>query len=185
MEFRVTRFPGLVVCIPQVFGDKRGFFMESYSQRLFADQGIDTVFVQDNHARSVKKGVLRGVHFQAPPHAQAKLVRVTKGAALDVVVDLRKGSPTYGEWYAETLSDENFHQLFIPQGFAHAYMTLTDVVEFQYKTDNFYAPESEGGLIWNDPDIGIEWPDCTPVLSDKDLVLPRLRDFVSPFVFDG
>lgn len=183
MELRKTDFPGLVIVRPEVFGDRRGYFFESWSQRVFAENGIDVDFVQDNHARSVKKNVLRGLHFQTPPAAQAKLVRVTLGAVFDVVVDLRVGSPTYGRWYGETLSDENFLQMFVPKGFAHAYLTLTDEVEFQYKVDEFYSPENDSGILWNDPDLGIEWPCEAPILSDKDKVHPRFRDFVSPFVF--
>ncbi|NJB67920.1 dTDP-4-dehydrorhamnose 3,5-epimerase [Desulfobaculum xiamenense] len=184
MEFQETDFPGLFVIRPKVHGDRRGFFLESWSRREFAAHGVDVDFVQDNHARSLKAGVLRGLHFQTPPAAQAKLVRVTRGAVYDVVVDLRVGSPTYGRWHAETLSDENFLQMFVPAGFAHAYVTLCDEVEFQYKVDAFYAPGSDSGIIWNDPDLAITWPVENPVLSDKDLKLQRFRDFVSPFSFD-
>jgi dTDP-4-dehydrorhamnose 3,5-epimerase len=185
VEIQETGFPGLFIIRPAVHGDGRGFFLESWSRRVFAEHGIEVDFVQDNHARSVKRGVLRGLHFQAPPAAQSKLVRVTRGAVYDVVVDLRVGSPTYGKWHAETLSEENFLQMFVPKGFAHAYLTLTDEVEFQYKVDAFYSPECDSGIFWNDPDLGIDWPEQDPILSDKDTHLQRLRDFASPFRFDA
>ncbi|QLA15841.1 dTDP-4-dehydrorhamnose 3,5-epimerase [Desulfolutivibrio sulfoxidireducens] len=180
-----TDFPGLFVVEPKVFGDHRGFFVETYNRRVFAELGMDYDFVQDNHARSNQKGVLRGLHFQTPPAAQAKLVWVTRGAVFDVVVDLRQGSPTYGRWYGLELSEDNFKRLMIPAGFAHGYVTLTDVAEFQYKVDAFYSPGHDGGIAWNDPDLAVPWPVERPVLSEKDAALPRLRDFDSPFVFFG
>jgi len=180
-----TDFPGLFVLEPKVFGDHRGFFTETYNRRLFADLGLNYDFVQDNHARSNTRGVLRGLHFQSPPTAQAKLVWVTRGAVFDAVVDIRKGSPTFGKWYGLTLSEDNFKRLMIPAGFAHGYVTLTDVAEFQYKVDAYYSPAHDGGLAWNDPDIGVPWPVTGPVLSDKDAALPRLCDIDSPFVFSG
>ncbi len=183
MRFQATDFPGLYVLTPKVFSDARGFFVETYSRKVFAEQGLDIGFVQDNHARSEAKGVLRGLHFQVPPAAQAKLVRVSRGAVFDVVVDLRAGSPTFGRRHAEVLSAENFRQLLIPKGFAHAYLTLEAGTEFQYKVDAFYDSGLETGLFWNDPDLKIEWPEKNPVLSDKDKALPLWRDFTSPFVF--
>ena len=162
---------GLKVVTPTVFGDERGYFMETYNYNDFKEAGIDMEFVQDNQSAS-KKGVLRGLHFQIPPMAQAKLVRVTRGAVFDVVVDLRKGSATFGKWQGFTLSAENFLQLLVPKGMAHGYMTLTGHVEFLYKVDAPYAPGHEGGIRWNDPDLNIAWPDLPPILSDKDLRLP-------------
>ncbi len=183
MQFTPTEFPGLYVCEPKVFGDNRGFFMETYSKRVFAAAGLDMVFVQDNHAKSKEKGVLRGLHFQAPPAAQAKLVWVTAGAVCDVVVDIRAGSPTYGRWFKIELSACNFKRLFIPKGFAHGYQTLEPNTEFQYKVDAFYSPEHDAGIAWNDPDLDIDWPEADPVLSDKDVNLPTWSDFSSPFTF--
>lgn len=157
--------------------------METFNARTFRDKGIEVGFVQDNHARSEHKGVLRGLHFQEPPSAQAKLVRVSAGAVLDVVLDIRKGSPTFGKWFSVELSAENKLQLFIPKGFAHAYMTLTPGAEFQYKVDAFYDPSRDRGLRWNDPDIGIDWPVSDPILSEKDKSLPLFKDFESPFTY--
>ena len=137
--------------------------------------------MQDNHSLSVKKGVLRGLHFQLPPNEQAKLVRVTRGKVFDVIVDIRKNSPTYGKWEGFELSAENFQMLFVPRGFAHAFLTLEDNTEFMYKVDNFYAPESDSGLIWNDPDLNIDWPIKNPILSEKDAKLQKFKDFNSPF----
>ncbi len=185
MRVTPTDFPGLFVVEPKVFGDHRGFFTETYNRRAFAENGMPYDFVQDNHARSNTRGVLRGLHFQTPPAAQAKLVWVTRGAVFDAVVDLRKGSPTYARWYGLELTEENFKRLMIPAGFAHGYVTLTDVAEFQYKVDGYYSPAHDGGIIWNDPDLGVPWPVERPVLSEKDGLLPRLRDFDSPFVYPG
>lgn len=185
MEVTQTGIAGLVVVTPKVFGDSRGFFLETYSRRGFADAGLDYDFVQDNHARSGKKGTLRGLHFQRPPAAQAKLVWVTRGAVFDVAVDLRQGSPTYGRWFGVELTEDNFKRLMIPRGFAHGYVTLTDNAEFQYKVDNLYSPADDGGIAWNDPDIGIAWPVTDPILSDKDRVQPRLAEVGSPFGGEG
>ncbi|MGE4297582.1 MAG: dTDP-4-dehydrorhamnose 3,5-epimerase [Desulfovibrionaceae bacterium] len=184
MQFTATPFPGLFVIEPKVFGDARGFFMETYRRRLFEAHGLDREFVQANHAKSGQAGVLRGLHFQTPPHAQAKLVRVSAGAVYDVVVDLRVGSPTYGAWYGLELSAANFVQLFIPRGFAHGYWTLTPDVEFQYMVDAYYAPDHDAGLVWNDPDLAVTWPGDAPILSAKDAALPRFKDFASPFVYE-
>lgn len=173
--------------IPARFGDARGWFTESYSKRRFAELGIDDDFVQDNHSFSATKGTLRGLHFQTPPHVQGKLVRCLAGAIWDVAVDLRAGSPTYGKWVAAELTAAGGEQLYVPGGFAHGFLTLTDNVEVAYKASGYYAPECDGGVAWNDPEIGIDWPlvGTDPVLSDKDKTLPMLRDFASPFAYDG
>ncbi|NCC23713.1 MAG: dTDP-4-dehydrorhamnose 3,5-epimerase [Deltaproteobacteria bacterium] len=181
MKFITTSLPGLMILKPRVFSDSRGFFMETYSRAVFMAQSLDCEFVQDNHARSEEAGVLRGFHFQLPPFAQAKLVRVVRGTVLDVVVDLRRGSPSFGRWYSVELSAENKLQLFVPRGFAHAYLTLTREAEFLYKVDNPYAPEHDAGLIWNDPDLAVDWPVTRPLLSEKDSRLPGWKGFQSPF----
>lgn len=181
MEFIKTKFADAWIIKPQVFQDHRGFFLESYSRTKFAEQGIDTVFVQDNHSMSVSKGVLRGLHFQTPPHAQTKLVRVTKGKVYDVIVDLRKSSPTYGQWEGVELSSKNFLMLYVPKGFAHGFCTLEDNTEFLYKVDDFYAPECDAGLRWNDPTLSINWPVKETIMSDKDRQHPNFQDFKSPF----
>ena len=171
---------------PDRFGDHRGFFAETYSQRVYAELGINDNFVQDNHSLSASMGTVRGLHFQAPPHAQAKLVRCGRGAIFDVAVDMRKGSPTYGQWTGYELSDENGAQLFVPAGFAHGFATLQPDSEIVYKCSDYYAPETEGALRWDDPAIGITWPvQGNPILSDKDVVAPFLADLDSPFVFEG
>jgi dTDP-4-dehydrorhamnose 3,5-epimerase len=172
-----TSLPGVKIIEPKVFGDHRGWFMETYSDAKFEESGIDHKFVQDNQSFSAAKGTLRGLHYQLSPKAQTKLVRCTKGAIFDVAVDIRKGSPTYGKWIGIELSADNKKQLLIPQGFAHGFMTLTDDVEVQYKVDELYAPDCDRGIIWNDPAIAIEWPmDITPVLSAKDEKAPLLVD---------
>lgn len=183
MEFIKTNFNDAWLIKPRVFRDPRGFFLESYSQRKFLEAGIKADFVQDNHSLSVQKGVLRGLHFQKPPHTQAKLVRVTKGQVYDVIVDLRKSSETYGKWQGFALSADNFQMLFVPRGFAHAFLTLEDNTEFEYKCDNFYEPSSESGIIWNDPDLAIDWPVENPVLSEKDARLFEWKEFIknNPF----
>lgn len=185
MEVRETAFPGLKLIEPKVFRDERGFFLESYSQSAFAAKGLPVDFVQDNHACSLPRGVLRGFHFQVPPLSQAKLVWVVRGMVLDVAVDLRRGSPTFGKCFAVEISAENFLRLFIPKGFGHAYLTLTPAAEFLYKVDAPYSQALEGGIAWNDPDLNVAWPITAPLLSAKDQGLPRLRDFESPFVFEG
>lgn len=181
MEITQTGIEGLLVLKPQVFGDKRGFFLETYSRRTFAAAGLDYDFVQDNHARSDPKGVLRGLHFQRPPAAQAKLVWVTHGAVFDVAVDLRRSSPTFGRWYGVELSADNFLRLMMPRGFAHGYVTLTEHAEFQYKVDALYSPAHDAGIAWNDPDIGVAWPVRDPILSDKDRAQPLFAEVESPF----
>ncbi len=177
-----TDIEGVVVIEPQVFGDERGYFFESFNaERFFAETGIDVAFVQDNESRS-KRGVLRGLHFQREPYAQAKLVRVVQGRVIDVAVDIRHGSPTFGKYVATELSGENHRQMFIPKGFAHGYVVLEDDTVFQYKCDDYYHPESEAGIAWNDPQIGIEWPlsEDEIILSNKDrkhLTLKELCEF--------
>lgn len=176
----------LVIFAPKRIADERGWFSESYSQRAYAEHGVDAVFVQDNHSLSAAVGTVRGLHFQAPPHAQAKLVRCGRGAIFDVAVDIRRGSPTYGRWAGYTLSAENGVQLYIPAGFAHGFATLMPDSEIVYKCSDYYAPETEGALRWDDPDIGIEWPlTSAPVLNQKDAQAPLLADFNSPFTFEG
>lgn len=170
------------------FADPRGWFSEVYNFRTFAAVGIDSLFVQDNQSLSLMSGTIRGLHFQTPPNGQAKLVRCLKGAIFDVAVDIRKGSPSFGRWVAAELSAENNKQLFIPVGFAHGFMTLEPNTEVFYKVSEFYAPACDAGLIWNDPDIAIEWPglpDGRPNLSEKDERLPGLSQLESPFPYDG
>lgn len=175
MKLTKTKLDGVVILEPQVYGDNRGFFMESWSKRDFACLGLYYDFVQDNHSKSTVKGTLRGIHFQKGDKAQAKLVRCVKGAVLDVAVDLRKDSSTFKQWFAVELSEENKKQLLIPRGFGHGFLTLTDNVEFLYKADNYYAPEAEGGIRWNDPDINVDWGIENPILSEKDKNNPFLK----------
>lgn len=181
MEFIQTELEGVYIVELQPHGDRRGFFVECYSKRVFEQAGLHYDFVQDNHSSSSVKGTLRGIHFQRGNHAQAKLVRCVKGAVLDVAVDLRSGSPTYKKWVAVELSEENMRQLMIPRGFGHGFVTLTDNVEFFYKADNYYAPETEGSIIWNDPELAIDWGVENPILSAKDTVAPFLKDVVTDF----
>ena len=164
--------------------DHRGFFAETYSRRKYSALGIDVEFVQDNHSLSREVGTLRGLHFQAPPNAQAKLVRCARGAIFDVAVDIRCGSPTYGQWKGYELTADNGHQLLIPVGFAHGFITLEPYSEIVYKCSDYYAPETERAVLWNDPLIGIYWPTkFDPILSDKDVAASSLADLVSPFIF--
>ena len=182
MEVIKTAIDGVVIIEPRIFKDARGYFFESFSAREFEDKVCKTTFVQDNESFS-SYGVLRGLHFQKPPFTQSKLVRVIKGAVLDVAVDIRKGSPTYGKHVAVELTEENHRQLFIPRGFAHGFAVLSDEVLFQYKCDNFYAPQADGGIAWNDPDLGIDWriPVDKVILSEKDTKHPCLKDYDSEF----
>ena len=172
-----TSIDGVVIIEPHVFNDSRGYFFESFNQREFEEKVCKTIFVQDNESKSFY-GVIRGLHFQKPPLAQSKLVRVVKGAVLDVAVDIRKGSPTFGQHVAVELTEENHRQFFIPRGFAHGFSVLSDEVVFQYKCDNFYAPQYEGTVAWNDPDLGIDWriPIDKAVLSEKDQKTPILNN---------
>lgn len=183
MQTIKTDIQGPVIIEPRIFRDDRGYFFESFSQREFEEKVFKTVFVQDNESKS-SYGVLRGLHFQKPPYAQSKLVRVVKGAVLDVAVDIRKGSPTFGKHVAVELTGDNHRQFFIPRGFAHGFSVLTDEVIFQYKCDNFYAPQSEGAIAWDDPALGIDWyiPSDKVILSEKDRHHPLLAD--APWLFD-
>lgn len=184
MKFQETNLNGVFIIEPAVHGDLRGWFMESYSDEKFKDAGINLNFVQDNQSFSAAKGTLRGLHYQLSPKAQTKLVRCTKGAIFDVAVDIRKGSPTFGEWFGIELSEENRRQLLVPKGFAHGFMTISADVEVQYKVDELYSPENDRGIIWDDPNIGIKWPiDIQPILSQKDEKAPLLKDADNNFTF--
>lgn len=176
MKITKTKLEGVVIIEPDVFGDNRGFFMESWNKKKMAEAGLDYDFVQDNHSKSTIKGTLRGIHFQKGDKAQAKLVRCVKGAVLDVAVDLRRNSPTFKQWVGVELSEENKKQLLIPRGFGHGFVTLTDDVEFLYKADNYYAPAADAGIRWNDQEIGVEWGIENPILSDKDKNNPFLKN---------
>ena len=179
-----TNIPGVLTIEPRVFEDSRGYFFESFSQRVFSKEVADIQFVQDNESKS-SYGVLRGLHFQKPPYTQSKLVRVVRGRVLDVAVDIRKGSPTFGQWTSCELTEDNHRQFFIPKGFAHGFSVLSETAVFQYKCDEFYHPESEGAILWNDPQLNIDWqlPASDISLSEKDTKNPLLRDFESPFTF--
>ncbi|SIO21027.1 dTDP-4-dehydrorhamnose 3,5-epimerase [Vannielia litorea] len=183
MQIETTPLPGVLRITPQRFGDHRGYFAETYSARKLAEAGVETVFVQDNHSLSRRTATLRGLHFQAPPWAQAKLVRCGRGALFDVAVDIRRGSPTWGRWYGAELTEANGVQLLIPAGFAHGFVSRAPDTEIVYKCSSPYAPETEGALLWNDPDIGIDWGlgGAEPVLSEKDAAAPPLARFESPF----
>lgn len=181
MKITKTKLDGVVVIEPDVFGDNRGFFMESWNKKKMEEAGLFYDFVQDNHSKSTVKGTLRGIHFQKGDKAQAKLVRCVKGAVLDIAVDLRKNSPTFKQWVSVELSAENKKQLLIPRGFGHGFVTLTDDVEFLYKADNYYAPEADAGIRWNDPDIGVEWGIENPILSEKDKKNPFFRNLFEDF----
>lgn len=181
-----TELEGVVILEPEIHRDSRGYFFESWTQRDFDRLVGNVQFVQENQSRSTA-GVVRGLHFQRPPHAQAKLVGVVSGRVLDVAVDIRVGSPTYGRWVAVELSDDNHRRLFIPRGFAHGFAVLSDEATFTYKCDNYYAPQSEGGIAWDDPDLAIAWPEfdgCEPIISEKDCNHCRWIDFISPFSYD-
>ncbi|BFT75360.1 dTDP-4-dehydrorhamnose 3,5-epimerase [Paenibacillus sp. P36] len=176
MQVITTKLEGLYIVEPDVHGDNRGFFMESYSSRKFAEHGIDFPFVQDNHSLSVETGVVRGLHYQLNPKAQTKLVRVTSGAIYDVAVDIRKNSSTFGQWVGVILSEDNKRQLLVPQGFAHGFCTIVPNTQVLYKVDEYYSPEHDRGILWSDPTLGIDWPTSKPILSDKDQKHPLLRD---------
>ncbi len=185
MPFIKTDLPGLVIFEPAVYGDSRGYFFESYNEKLFSEEGIDTRFVQDNQSRSAY-GVIRGLHYQLDPHAQTKLVRVLSGSILDVVIDLRKGSPSYGKLLSIELSAENKKQLLIPKGFAHGFSVLSETAEVLYKCDSFYHKESEAGIIYNDPSLNIDWkiPAAKMIISEKDLKNPLFANCKNNFVFE-
>lgn len=184
MPFTTTDFPGLLIFEPAVFGDSRGYFFESYNQNVFTAAGIDIKFVQDNQASS-SYGVLRGLHYQLNPHAQTKLIRVLQGVILDVVVDIRKGSPTYSKVFSIELSSENKKQLLVPKGFAHGYSVLSQTVEVMYKCDAFYNKAAEGGISYNDPFLNIDWkiPSGKAIVSEKDTLYPGINDCVNNFTF--
>lgn len=178
--------PEVKIIRPKKHGDERGFFSETYTQRAFAEVGIDIAFVQDNHAFSATRGTLRGLHFQSPPFAQDKLVRVVRGAIFDVAVDLRKGSPTYGQHVSAVISAKEWNQILVPVGFAHGLLTLEPDTEVIYKVSNFYSPQHDLGLLWNDPGLGIAWPleGLEPVLSAKDKIQPRLAELPAHFTYE-
>lgn len=180
MEFEKTNIEGVVLIKPNVFGDNRGYFYESYRADEFKSAGIDFNFVQDNQSMS-KKGILRGLHFQAPPYDQGKLVRVIKGAVVDVVVDIRADSPTYGQSYAVELNEDNKYLLWVPPGFAHGFVTLKDDTIFSYKCTNYYNRDSEGAIRWNSPELNIDWGIDEPILSEKDQLADLFKDFSTPF----
>lgn len=177
----------VVLIKPKRFGDERGWFSESFNARRFADEVDQVTFCQDNHSLSRPIGTLRGLHFQTPPHAQAKLVSCIRGAIWDVCVDIRNGSPTYGQWVAATLSEHNGYQLFVPVGFAHGFVTLELNSQVFYKVHDYYAPDCEAGIAWDDPDLQLPWPlrDTGPLLSKKDRSQPKLSSLISPFGYDG
>ncbi|CEE03064.1 MULTISPECIES: dTDP-4-dehydrorhamnose 3,5-epimerase [Bacillaceae] len=179
-----TSIPDVKILEPKVFGDHRGYFMESYNKKLFAELGLDYHFVQDNQSLSREVGVIRGLHFQLNPKAQLKLVRAVRGVIYDVVVDIRKGSPTYGKWTGVILSEYNNRQLLVPKGFAHGFCTLVPDCIVAYKVDEFYSPEHDGGILWNDPALGIDWPTSAPILSDKDTKHPTLAEADLNFVYE-
>ena len=181
MKIETTANPDVLILTPARFGDARGWFSETFSTTRMAAAGLTMDWVQDNHSMSAKPGTLRGLHFQSPPHAQDKLVRCTAGAILDVAVDIRRGSPSYGKWVGVELTPDNARQLLVPKGFLHGFVTLAPMTEVQYKCSDVYAPDCDGGIRWNDPDIGIDWGVNDPTLSAKDTVAPYLRDFQSPF----
>ncbi len=183
MQAQQLTIPAVLLCRVQRFGDQRGWFMETYNAAAYVAAGVDAVFVQDNHSLSVPRGTVRGLHFQVPPKPQAKLVRVTRGAIYDVAVDLRAGSPHYGQWCAATLTAKGAEQLYIPAGFAHGFCTIEPDTEVCYKVDGLYAPDCDAGLKWDDPTLSIDWPlaGIEPVVSAKDAALPSFDGFQSPF----
>jgi dTDP-4-dehydrorhamnose 3,5-epimerase len=187
MQVKATEIPGVLLLIPRYFTDARGYFVETYNTRAARDTGLIAEFVQDNQALSLKRGTVRALHFQVPPKVQAKLVRVLRGSIYDVAVDLRAGSPSYGRWVGAKLTAQGGEQIFVPRGFAHGYCTLEDDTEVAYKVDDYYAPDCEHGLAWNDLTLRIDWPIplADAVLSDKDRKLPAFAGFASPFRYDG
>jgi dTDP-4-dehydrorhamnose 3,5-epimerase len=186
MGIETTSLPGVLIFTPRVFHDARGYFYESYNCELWRAAGIDTVFVQDNHSHSVRD-TIRGLHFQVPPAAQVKLLRVVRGAVWDVAVDIRHGSPTFGQWVGVELTEDNYKQLYIPAGYAHGYCALSDEVDVLYKTSHVYSPAHEQGIAWNDPDVNIPWPAREPKLSERDRAAGSLRAYLerTPFRYEG
>ncbi len=186
MQIEETGLSGVKIITPRRFGDGRGFFSESWSKRLLAEHGIEHDFVQDNHSLSARQGTVRGLHFQSPPHAQAKLVRCSRGRIFDVAVDFRRGSPTFGKWFGIDLSFDNGKQLLIPAGFLHGFVTREPDTEITYKCTDYYAPSADGAVRFDDPDIGIDWGlTDPPLLSDKDAAAPRLAEITSPFLYES
>jgi dTDP-4-dehydrorhamnose 3,5-epimerase len=181
MQIEPTALPDVLILTPRRFGDSRGWFMETWNAGQMADAGLDMPWVQDNHSFSAVKGTLRGLHFQSPPRAQDKLVRCSRGAILDVVVDIRSGSPGYGRWEGVELSESNGRQLLVPKGFLHGFLTLTDDTEVQYKCSDYYSPEHDGAVRWDDPAIGVDWGISAPILSEKDAKAPPLAAIGQPF----
>ncbi|MBN6885260.1 dTDP-4-dehydrorhamnose 3,5-epimerase [Cytobacillus horneckiae] len=179
-----SKLKGVKLIEPKSFGDNRGFFMESYNEVTFAEHGIVDKFIQDNHSLSKEAGVLRGLHYQLSPKGQTKLIRAVTGAIYDVVVDIRKGSPTYGEWEGYILSEHNKRQLLVPKGFAHGFCTITDNVNVLYKVDELYSPEHDSGIAWDDPELAIDWPVTFPILSEKDGKHPVLKNAVNNFTWE-
>jgi len=187
MKIEQTSLPGVFIIAPRKFADDRGFFFESYNRAAMQAEGINIDFMQDNHSLSRSAGTVRGLHYQSPPHAQDKFVRVSRGSVFDVAVDVRHGSPNYGKWAGAMLSAENGMQLLVPKGFLHGFMTLEDDCEVQYKCSDIYAPDCDGAVRFDDADIGIDWPAqaASTVLSDKDAAAPAFADFDTPFIFEG
>ena len=181
MKIRYRKFTGVFEITLEPHEDERGFFMRIYDKLIFQKHNIDRIWVQENHSKSIKKGIIRGLHFQFPPYTETKLVRCIRGAIFDVFVDLRKGSPTFGEWDYIILSEENNKMIYIPRGFAHGFCTLTEISEVLYKVDNYYTPHAEGGIVWNDETLKIDWPVENPILSDKDARLPSFKEFVEKY----
>ena len=180
--FQKLTIPEVILIEARSFPDERGFFLESFKESAFIENGINTKFVQDNHSHSIK-GVLRGLHFQKDPKAQAKLVTAIRGKIFDVAVDIRKNSPTYGKWVGETLSEENHRLLYVPEGFAHGFCVLSDEADIVYKVNEEYSPENDRGILWNDPEINVQWPIDKPLISDKDLQQPLLKNTDNNFVY--
>lgn len=184
MQITPTALPEVLEITPARFGDHRGFFSETWNRATLAQAGLDVDFCQDNHSLSADQHTLRGLHYQAPPYAQDKLIRVIAGTILDVAVDIRRGAPTYGQWVAVTLSADQGNQLFVPKGFLHGFLTLTPDCQVVYKCSDYYAPDADGGIRWDDPDIGIAWGVTDVTLSDKDAKAPLLDDFDTPFTYE-
>jgi dTDP-4-dehydrorhamnose 3,5-epimerase len=184
MLFNPTSLPEVLILTPRRFGDSRGWFMETWNAKAMVDAGLNLPWVQDNHSFSAAKGTLRGLHFQSPPRAQDKLVRCTRGAILDVAVDIRTGSPRYGQHVAVELTSDNLRQLFVPKGFLHGFVTLTADTEVQYKCSDLYSPDNDGAVRWDDPSLGIDWGTTAPILSDKDARAPLLAKIGQPFRYE-
>ena len=185
MKIFPTSLPGVYVLEPRLFKDERGYFVETFNKKIFEMLGIEGDFIQDNQSLSIAEGTIRGLHFQTNPEAQTKIVRCVSGSIYDVAVDIRKSSPTYGQWVGVELSAENGHQLVVPIGFAHGFCTLEPNTIVSYKVDNYYSPEHDDGIAFDDPDLGVKWPTNHPILSEKDKNLPRLKDSTHNFIYGG